>query len=598
MRKQVEQLRELMKSEKVDIYLVNSADAHNSEYVSEHDKEREWLTGFTGSNGTAVITASEALLWTDGRYYIQCEKELQNTGITMMKMGESDCIRISDYIAGIVNASDKTITLGFAGSNVTRADIDIVSKKIKNGRLRISTKDLIAEIWQDRPEAVHAPVWIHDEQFCEVSVADKISAIRDVMKNSNCSHLLISTPADIMWLYNVRGGDVEYNPVALSYGFVTDDDAFVFLDGRSISPQVRSYFISNRIILCEYDDFYDFLKEYPYSGKMMLDDKQTSYLAYSIIEKNVGTDNIVVHTNPTEDMKAVKNETEIKMMKEYFIKDSAAMTKYLYYLKTSAPESLNEYECARKCDELRKEIAGFICPSFATIAAYGENAAMMHYEATKDSYAEVREGNMLLTDCGGQYPGATTDVTRTVIIGKATDKMKRHYTLVLKGMLNLMNAIFIEGCTGRNVDILAREPLWEEFVDYKCGTGHGVGYCLGVHEGPQSVRWRYTDGHEATLRPGMTITDEPGVYIEGEYGIRTENTLLVVEKGKSADGTFLGFEPLTYVPLDPELIDASLLDKRDIKQLNEYNGMVYDTIAPLLTEEEAEWLAKNCNKLL
>ncbi len=594
MKEEIVRLQEKMKEYGVDYYIVTTSDPHCSEYVSEYDKERKFLSGFTGSNGDLVVGKNDAYLWTDGRYFVQAEKELKGSGIELMKMGEKDVPTVGEFLGDKVKDGD---CIGFNGYTFTRHYIETLKEKLGDKKYTFkASEDLADMIWNDRPERSHNKAFVHDIKYAGVSVGDKIKEIREKMEELDCKQYFINKLDDIMWLFNLRGDDVACNPVALSYAFISMDEVYLFLQEDAVTDEVRTYLMDNGVILKDYDSVKDMLASYSYKGKTLLDDKCVNYLLYNLIcEKSETVDKF----NLTSDMKSIKNPVEIEGMRDFFLKDSVAMTKYIYWLKKCADrgcktedgETLNELNAGRKCDGLRAEIDGFMGISFETICAYGPNAAMMHYEATKESFAECKSEGMLLTDCGGQYPGATTDVTRTVIMGPVSEEEKKNFTLVAKGFLNLMYASFLEGCTGRNVDILARIPLWKEGIDYKCGTGHGVGYCLNVHEGPQNIRWKFLEGsNEAVLKPGMTVTDEPGVYIADGYGIRTENTLLIVSKLENSDGHFLAFEPLTFVPVDLDGIDVKYLDKSDIDQLNDYHKMVYDKVAPFLTEDEKAWL--------
>lgn len=605
MKKEIVTLRNAMALKGIDCYIVPTSDAHNSEYVGEYDQVRCWLTGFTGSNGTLVVTKDKALLWTDGRYYIQCQREIEGSGIEMMKMGEEGVPSVWEYIAELAK-NKEDLSVGFNGKNIVKKYIDDLYNKLNDTSVRIKAdEDVAGDIWkkEGRPKRSCERVKLLDIAFAGKTACDKIEEVRKEMERYNCKQFFLSKLDDIMWLFNIRGGDVECNPVALSYAFISMDEAFLFLQQDAVSNAMRAYLASQRIILCDYDEVFDFIKEYPYEGRTLLDEKEVSYLAYSIIAcaYSDNTKYIINHDNPTAMLKAVKNETEIKWMREYFLRDSVAMTKYIYWLKNKASsmengtDTLDELEAAKKCDEIRTSVEGCVGLSFPTIAAYGPNAAMMHYEATEDNYSVCSNSGMLLTDCGGQYPGATTDVTRTIALGTVTEEEKHDFTLVLKGFLALMNAKWIDGCTGRNLDILARGPLWAEGKDYKCGTGHGVGCYLNVHEGPQNIRWKYLEGSkEAVLKPGMTITDEPGVYIENKYGIRTENTLLVEDNGITPDGHFLGFENLTWVPIDTDLIDSNILSPMELKWLKCYQRQVYEKIESYLNEDEAKWLKDIC----
>ena len=604
MKKEIILLREQMDKLGIDCYIIPTADAHNSEYVGEHDRVRCYLTGFTGSNGTVVVTKEDARLWTDGRYFIQCENEIKGSGITMMKMGEKDVPDIWEYIANLARGKDEFV-VGFDGKDLVKKDIDKLMEAASDCNIVIKgDKDVAGEIWEQngRPKRSCERVKLLDTHFAGKSHIEKVEEVRKEMIKNKCSQFFLSKLDDIMWLFNIRGEDVECNPVALSYAFVSLNEAFLFLQKDAVSEALKAYLASQKVILCEYDDVIDFVREYPYEGKTLICENETSYSAYSaILDGNEGNKEMIVDVaNPTNLLKAVKNDTEIEWMRKYFLRDSVATTKYIYWLKEKAKEikegkgTLNEYEAAMKCDEIRLATEGCCGISFSTIAAYGPNAAMMHYEATEEDYAECKSQGMLLTDCGGQYPGATTDVTRTVAMGEVTDEERRDFTLVLKGWLRLMNAQWLSGCTGRNLDILARGPVWEAGMDYKCGTGHGVGCYLNVHEGPQSIRWKFLQGtNEAVLMPGMTLTDEPGVYKENKYGIRTENTLLVEKRFENSDGLFLGFENLTWVPIDLDLVDMELLEKSELEMLKKYQNSTCDKIMEYLNDEEKEWLEKS-----
>ncbi len=613
MRRNILLLREEMSRENIDWYLVPTADFHNSEYVADYFKCREWLSGFTGSNGTLLVGKSVALLWTDGRYFVQASIQLRDSGITLMKMGEPDVPKIKDYLARHMLPGE---TLGFDG-RVCSADYinNIVSAIGKQMRLRYDI-DLCDRIWKDRPAISCSKAYVIGTEFTGESYINKIKRVRDYLSEHNCQYLFLSKLDDIMWLFNMRGSDVDYNPVVLSFAVISEDDCYLFVQEEALSDEFSLYCKINNIVLKEYNEVYSFLEESFREDKnfntvdsvepnLSADLFNTNYSVYGLLK---GKTNIIHSVSPTTIFKAVKNATEIENIKEFFLKDSVAVCKFLYwldchraiveqsdtgtkYFKDPRNNIVNERDAAYYLDSMRAEIAGFKGLSFNTISAYEANAAMMHYEFGRDGGALLKNEGLLLVDSGGQYIGATTDVTRTVSLGPVTDEMKRDFTLVCKGMLNLMNTKFIKGCTGRNLDIIARAPLWNLGMDYKCGTGHGVGCFLNVHEGPQSIRWRYIpDSEETKLEAGMLITDEPGVYKEGKYGIRTENTLLVVDKMKTDDGEFLGFEPLTLVPIDIRAIDARYFTWDDFEQLKAYQNMVVDKVSPYLNEDEQEWI--------
>ncbi|MBP5744777.1 MAG: aminopeptidase P family protein, partial [Lachnospiraceae bacterium] len=596
MREQISILRQEMKKNGIDWYMVVTADYHNSEYVSDYFKCREWLSGFTGSNGTLLVSSDVAYLWTDGRYFVQAGIELENTGIKLMKMGEENVPKIKEYLEKHMKPGE---VLGFDGRTCNADYINSIYEFIGRDKTLKYDLDLCEKIWKDRPAINCSKAYVIGTEFTGESYLNKIKRVRDYLDKYNCQYLFLSKLDDIMWLFNIRGEDVEYNPVVLSYACISKDDCYLFIQNEAVSEEFALYAKINNIVLKDYNEVYSFLEDSFREDKnfntvdsvepnICADLKQINYSVYGLLK---GKTNIVDSVNPTTLFKAVKNATEIENMKEFFLLDSVAVCRFLYkldmrvkahergeypgdYLKDENGDILSEKSAERLIDELRSQIPGFKGLSFTTISAYGSNGAMMHYEAGDDGGALLKNEGFLLVDSGGQYLGATTDVTRTIVLGEISDEQKRDFTLVLKGMLNLMNTQFIKGCTGRNLDIIARAPLWKMGMDYKCGTGHGVGCFLNVHEGPHSIRWRYIENsHETELEPGMVVTDEPGVYKEGRYGIRTENTLLIVEGDKTEDGSFLRFEPLTLVPIDLRAVDLSLLEREDIRQLRDYQSL-------------------------
>lgn len=615
MRETIVGLQKLMIERGIDWYLVPTADFHNSEYVAPYFKCREYLTGFTGSNGTLLVNHESAFLWTDGRYFVQAASQLRGSGITLMKMGEPGVPSIKEYLGTHMQRGE---TLGFDGRVTDVSYVDGILGKIGPDKRIVYDIDLCGEVWSDRPKLNVSKAYVIGTEFSGESYLNKVARVREAMEEKKCRYLFLSKLDDIMWLFNLRGNDVEFNPVVLSYAFLSLDDCYLFLQPEAVSDELALYLKINNIVLMDYSQVYSFLAQNFRENRdfntvdsvepnLMADLCQINYSAYMLLK---GKTNVVNCINPTTVFKAIKNATEIENMKEFFLQDSVAVVKFLYwlderndalaaslsggrYLKDERSNLICEGTAAKYLDDLRAVIPGFKGLSFPTISAYGANAAMMHYEAGKDGGSLLQSKGMLLVDSGGQYIGATTDVTRTIVMGALSATEKKAFTLVCKGMLNLQNTKFIYGCTGRNLDIIARAPLWNEGIDYKCGTGHGVGCFLNVHEGPQAIRWRYVQGvGEYVLEAGMTITDEPGVYREDEFGIRTENTLLVVPKEETADGRFLGFETLTYVPIDLRGIEPELLSQEDRKQLNEYHKSVYEKLAPYLEEDERNWLNK------
>lgn len=580
-------LKEKMKENGIDYYLIPTADFHNSEYVDDYFKVREYFSNFSGSNGTLVVGKEETGLWTDGRYFIQAEGELDGTGVTLFRMLEEGVPTVEEYLQ--LNMKQGEV-LGFDGRVVDcKFGKELKEKLSKKGVSLQFEKDLAAEIWTDRPALPCHKVFLLPEEICGKTCAEKLALVREKMKEKKASYFLLSKLDDLMWLLNIRGSDVVCNPVALSYGFVTESELYFFLQKEAVTEELKEYCDKYRIVLKDYADISGFLKEYPYKGSVLFDGRNLNYMLYcTVLEKTEGID----APNPTEWLKAVKNETEIEKMREVYLTDNVVVTKFIYWLKQNVGKiPLNEYTAAMKIDNMRREAKDFLDLSFETIAGYKENAAMMHYEATKEKNKEICAEGMLLVDSGGQYLGGTTDITRTIVLGEISEEIKKHFSAVAAGMIRLTNAKFLYGCSGKNLDILARGPMWDMNIDYKCGTGHGVGYILNVHEGPQSIRWRFGKGQEeAVLEEGMTVTNEPGVYKEGSHGIRTENVLLVRKGEKNGDGQFMHFETLTFVPIDREALDKKYMSESDVERLNAYHAEVYKRIAPHLTKEEAAWL--------
>ncbi len=585
--KRLATLRRVMEELHVDYYMVTTADYHNSEYVSDYFKVRKYLCGFTGSNGTLVVSQRAAGLWTDGRYFIQAEKELAGTGVSLYRMGEEGVPTIEAYLREQLQEGE---SLGFDGRTISVNRGKHLEELLheKQGKV-VWDRDLAELVWQERPPFPASRVYVLPEEVTGKNVTEKLAEVREKLKEKKADALLLSKLDDIMWLFNIRGNDVECNPVALSYAYITLDGAEIFLSQKAVDDETAAYFEKHHIRLWDYNEITNHLQRVIPGTKVWIDDTQCSYALYRLLE---GRAEIQKGANPTELMKAVKNDTELARMREIYRQDSAAVCKFIYWLKNQIGNTtLTEYDAAMYLDGLRKQIPGFVELSFPTISAYAENAAMMHYEATEEQAKKLQSEGMLLVDSGGQYLGGTTDVTRTIVLGEISEEVKGHFTAVASGMLQLSDVHFLYGCSGRNLDILARQPLWDLHIDYKCGTGHGVGYLLNVHEGPQNIRWRFAQGsNEAILEPGMAVTNEPGVYIEGSHGIRTENVLVVTEDVKNGDGQFLKFETLTFVPIDRDAIDASRMSAENLERLNAYHKRVREVITPYLEEAEAKWL--------
>ncbi|WP_035800937.1 aminopeptidase P family protein [Butyrivibrio sp. FCS014] len=592
-KQRLSKLREAMKAAGIDYYLMPTSDFHNSEYSADFFKVREYFCGFDGSNGTLVVSADEAGLWTDGRYFIQAENQLAGTGVTLFRMMEAGVPTIDEYL--LANMKEGQV-LGFDGRVLSAGIGQRYEKELapKGVSLKID-KDLAEEVWTERPALPCHDMYVLSDELCGQSFKQKLETVRSRMKEYGAEHYLLSKLDDIMWLTNLRGNDVECNPVALCYAYITMSDFVLFAQSKEITAEVKDYCDRNGIKLLDYHELVSFIKDIKPEGNILFDKRNTNFLTYRVLKElaDASGKTLKNEKDPTEILKACKNETELKNIREVYVRDSAKLTEFIYWVKTNAGRiPMTEYSAAMKLDSMRAELPGFIELSFPTISAYNANAAMAHYEATEDNCAEIKAQGLLLVDSGGTYMGGTTDVTRTMVVGPISDEIKRHYTATVAGMLRLSKANFLEGCSGKNVDILARGPLWNMGIDYKHGTGHGIGYILNVHEGPQNIRWRFAPGaDEAVLLPGMIVSDEPGVYIEGSHGIRIENILEVVAGDENEYGRFLHFAHLTYAPIDLEAIDTSYMTSEDIDNLNEYHALVYEKISPYISDEKVlEWL--------
>lgn len=582
----LKKLRGLMAERKIDAYVIPTSDFHESEYVGDYFKARKYMSGFTGSAGTLVVTQKEACLWTDGRYFIQAANQLANTTVTLMKMGEPQTPSIEDYLVQAVPAGGK---LGFDGRVLTAALGSAFAKKLEGKNVSLSTgEDLVGMIWEDRPALSARPAFLLEEKYAGKSAADKLGDLRDVMKKQHCTCHVITTLDDIAWLFNIRGDDVACNPVLLSYAVIFIDKAYLFVNPKCIDQVIERKLTADGVEIRPYDEMVPFVQALCADETVLLDPRAVNFEIYSGIKGKK-----VEMANPTQLAKAMKNPIELANIRKAHVKDGVAFTKFMYWLKTNVGKiPMSEISAEEYLLDRRKEQEGFIEPSFETISAYKANAAMMHYSATPESDAKLAPEGMLLVDSGGQYYEGTTDITRTMVLGPITEEQKLHFTTVLRSNLNLALARFLHGCTGMNLDILARGPIWDLDLDYKCGTGHGIGYLLNVHEAPNGFRWKTVVERKdsAVLEEGMVTTDEPGIYIEGSHGIRTENELICHAGVENGDGQFMYFEAVTYAPIDLDGIDPKYMSTKEIKALNDYHAVVYEKIAPYLTKEEQVWL--------
>lgn len=585
----LEKIRDIMNKNNINYYIIPSSDSHQSEYVADYFKGREFISGFTGSAGTLLIGHQDAYLWTDGRYFIQAEKELRGTGISLMKMRTSGYPTIEEWIKQNIKEEE---TLGFDGKLFSVNQYKSFLHIANQNKFRLNmNNDLLEEVWVTRSELPKNKIFIHEEVYSGKSALEKLSEVRYHMKEKKAENYIISSLDDIAWLCNIRGNDIKFNPVALAYVIVTEKDANLYIDNSKIDNETRIKLNSQGINIYEYDEIEEHVKLI--NKATIIDASKLNAKIYSLLSKDI---EIIDEINITTRLKAVKNDVEISNIEKSQIRDGVAMVRFIKWLKKSIKkEKITEISASKKLTEFRAMGENYKGDSFNTIAGYKDHAAMMHYSATEATDYELKAEGMFLVDSGAQYLDGTTDITRTFILGKLTSEEKRDFTLVLKGHIALATAKFLKGTTGMNLDILARRPLWNYRIDYKCGTGHGVGYFLNVHEGPQGIR---PEGNTTPLEKGMLITNEPGVYKEGKHGIRIENTLLVVEDMKSEEfGEFYKFNTISYCPIDLNGVDIYMLTNEEREWLNNYHKTVFEKLSPYLSEEEVKFLESETRKI-
>lgn len=578
----LEKLREAMEKENIDYYIIPSSDSHQSEYVAEHFKGREFISGFTGSAGVLLVGLKEAFLWTDGRYFIQAERELNGSGISLMKMRTPGYPTIEEWIKKNIKSKK---TLGFDGRlfsvNQYKGFLDI--SKENNFSINMDN-DLLKNIWEARPELPKSKIFLHEEVYSGKYASEKLQEVRKHMKEKDAKNYIISSLDDIAWLCNIRGNDVKFNPVALSYVLINENYANLYINNAKIDDNTKEKLKNEGFEIYEYDEIEEHVKLI--EDRTIIDPNKLNAKIYSCLSSDV---KVINEMNITTKLKAIKNEVEIANTEKSQVRDGVAMVKFIKWLKDNlGKEKITEISASKKLTEFRSKGENYKGDSFGTIAGYKEHAAMMHYSATEATDYEIKQEGMFLVDSGGQYLDGTTDITRTFILGNITEEEKRDFTLVLKGHIALSTAKFLKGTTGVNLDILARRPLWNYGIDYKCGTGHGVGYFLNVHEGPQGIR---PEGNSTVLKPGMIITNEPGVYKEGKHGIRIENTLLVVKDINSEEfGEFYKFKTISYCPIDLNGVVIEMLTNEERDWLNNYHKIVFEKLSPYLNDEEIEFL--------
>ena len=586
--KRVELLREQMKRHHVDAYIVPTSDFHETEYVCDYFKARAFMSGFSGSAGTCVFTAEEGKLWTDGRYFIQAQKQLEGSGIDLMRMGEEGVLTIEEYLAKVL---PNNAVLGFDGRVMNTAMVEKLQETLKEKQIEIQCDmDLVGEIWVDRPALPASQTFALEEKYTGKSAGEKLNALREEMKQIGANAHIITRVDDIAWLLNMRGHDIPCFPVVLCYALIEADKATLYMDAKRLSEDLKEKFDQINLTVKAYEAIYEDVSHLDKNSHVLLDKANTNYKIVSSLPNGV---QIINQPNPIVLMKAKKNPVELENIRRCHIRDGVAVTKFMYWLKhTVGKEKVTEISASEKLLAFRKEQDYFIEESFQTIAAYKDHAAMMHYSATQESDVELEQEGMLLVDSGGQYYEGTTDITRTFVLGPISEECRYHFTTALRSMIALAKAHFLYGCRGMNLDILARGPLWDLNLDYKCGTGHGIGHVLNVHESPNGFRWRVVPerNDSCVLEEGMVQSDEPGVYLEGQYGIRHENETVVRKGEKNEYGQFMYLETITFVPFDLDGIDASLLTQYERQWLNDYHAEVYAKISPYLNKEECEWL--------
>ena len=580
----IEKLRSLMKEKDIFAYIIPSADYHQSEYVGEFFKGREFISGFTGSAGTVVITQEKAILWTDGRYFLQAEEELSTSCVELYKMGQENVPTTFEYIENEVPSGSK---VGFDGRTISAAMGAILELNLAKKNITISYEDdLLNEIWEDRPALSDVKAFLLDIKYSGEDFTSKIARVREWMRENNTTTHILTSLDDIAWLFNIRGGDIKYNPVVLSYAVITLDKAILFVDENKLNDEIKTSFGEEVVEIKNYFEIYEFVKTINKEEIVLIDSNKISY---SILKNIPAGVKVVNGMNPSTKFKAQKNSVEIENTKKAHIRDGVAVTKFMYWLKNNIGKiEITELSAADKITELRREQGKFIEESFGTIAGYASNGAIIHYSVTKESNTTLKDRGLFLLDSGGQYFDGTTDITRTFALGELTKEEKYHFTTVARAMIRLSDVKFLHGVNGYYLDILARGILWNEGLNYNHGTGHGVGHVLNVHEGPNG--FRLDNKESAILEEGMITTNEPGFYKAGSHGIRLENEMLCVKGEKNEFGQFMEFEPITIAPIDLDAINVELMKEDEKAYLNEYHKMVFDTVSPFLTTEETNWL--------
>ncbi len=582
----IAQIRELMKRDHVQAVVIPSGDPHMSEYFSEHWKTRRFVSGFTGSVGTYVITETASGLWVDGRYYVQAEKQIADSEAVLFRASEPDCPTYQQYLHDNLPENSVVALNGKLFSVKAMNDMkDLFADK--NITVDIQ-KDYGNDIWTDRPEEEYTPAYYLDEKYCGESAADKIARVRETLSNDGCDALVIGRLDNSNWLFNVRAKDIQNSPIVISYGFISKDSAILFTALDRVCAEAKEILAKNGVELKEYEEIYPYLENLDQQATVLCDENEVNYMLYNAMQNNHNI-MLVPGVDPIPMMKAVKNETEIANTYKAYLKDGCAETEFYGWLFEALEngETITEWDCSVKIAEFRAQQEHYDSESFTAIMAFRDNAAMMHYAPQPDACAVLKREHLLLNDSGGQYFEGTTDTTRTFALGEISEQERRDFTTALCGVIALSRQKFLAGATGSDLDAICRGHVWQDGQNYRCGTGHGVGYFLNVHEAPPNFRDR-----TIALEDGMNITIEPGVYTEGSHGVRTENTVVVRKDVKTEYGQFYRFDTFTVVPIDTDCIDINLMNDSDIQWLNDYHKHVYEQVAPLVSERARKWLEK------
>lgn len=581
-------LRAFMQKNGLDAFIIPSTDAHLSEYPASHWQSREWISGFNGSAGTVVVTNSKSGLWTDSRYFLQATEQLQGTTIDLFKDGLPQTPSMTEWLSDELGSG---ATVGIDAQVYAAKDALALKKELNKKGLKLDIdKDPFTSIWENRPELPTNPIFVLPEAITGESAKSKIARICKVLKKESADSLLVGSLDTIAWLYNIRGNDVKCNPVAVCFAYISEKESVLFINPKKITEEVKAYLDEQQIIVAEYDKVFDYVAKL--KETVCIDSSKVTLKLLNTIDK----DNAVIDIpSPADLMKACKNETELKGFRNAMLKDGVALTQFMMWLEANVGSGkIKETDIAEKLVEFRSKQEHFVGESFDTIAGYGPNGAIVHYHALPETASEIKPKGLLLIDSGGQYLDGTTDITRTVAVGELTEQMKEDFTLVLKGHIALATAIFPEGTRGTQLDILARKALWDRGLNYLHGTGHGIGHFLNVHEGPHSIRM---NENPTTLRIGMVTSNEPGLYRDGEYGIRLENLIVTQKEMNTVFGDFYSFETITLCPIDTRPVKKELLTKEEIDWINNYHKEVFNKLSPLLGESEKEWLKEKTHEI-